>query len=123
MAEIAELRREVTSLRRDSDLALKMLGILLKSVHALNRHENSIEHSINDIAKEISDLHGDRGQTHTHCPNCGAPLEHHAATAGDLQICVACSWSQFIDRSAGPLPATFPAPPPAKNAAPLTWVD
>lgn len=125
LVEIVELRRELASLRRDSAVTLKMLTALLNAVRTLDRHEVSIEHTISDIAKEIDGLHCDHPQTSSHCPNCGAPIEHHDATAGDLRICTACGWSQFVDRGEGALPPTFPATIPAtiNSAAPSTWVE
>lgn len=74
--EITLLRREVHELRRE----------LLNAVRYLTTHM----HPHSDTAQ--------RPETRF-CHSCGGPLSHHPAESGELLLCPACGWSEFVSRN------------------------
>lgn len=100
--DVHAMRKELLALRRDLSATLRMLA-------SLTQHPAS--------------GHGGQGTLPPHCPTCGSPLVRHTALAGDLMICVACGWSQFLDRKDGPCEATMPVAAPTTGPAPFDpWV-
>lgn len=110
--EVTRLRAEVEEVRRQGVAILRALSALCEQTKEIDAHEGSIEHKIADIAAEIDQVLGSH-MAPTSCPTCGAPLSHHPAPSGDLCVCPACGWSQFVDQHG------HPAAPAVAGAAPL----
>jgi len=72
--EIAHLHKEVSILRQ------QLLGIA------------------NYVTTHMDDVKHDGRTDLVHCHNCGAPVSAHPASSGQLLLCPACGWSEFVSR-------------------------
>lgn len=80
-APVANVNRDVALLRQEvRDLRRQLLNI----VRYVNAH----------MPPHPPEALPDR----RHCHDCGAPLSHHRAQAGELLLCTACGWSEFVSR-------------------------
>jgi hypothetical protein len=122
--EVVRLRAELEVVRHQNVAILRLLSALCAQAKDIDAHEGNIEHKIADIAKEMDQMLGSHTAP-TSCPTCGAPLHHHPAPSGDLCICPACGWSQFIDQRGHPAtPAVAGAAALAVGESPPTsWVE
>lgn len=119
--DIREMRKELISIHHEVASTLKMLNSLLDSVQVLGQREAGLLHDIEHLSEDVEKLAPPPAARH--CPTCGSALVRHAAMAGDLLICAACGWSQFIDREAGALaPSTPLAAPGIARAETAPWV-
>lgn len=122
--ELTELRREVASLRQQSTIMLRLLSGMLATLKDIRNHEDILEQDISVVEKEIEQILGPEDSQDGVCPACGASLEHHLASGGDLRICPVCGLSQFVDRGGVVRHTAHPAPQPSPDAAlPPPWVD
>lgn len=94
--EIALLRLEVRELRHELLNAVRYLTTSMKRQAAAAHQSNTRQ-----------------------CHACGGPLNHHPAQTGELLLCPACGWSEFVSRDGheycevqpDPVPPTTTAPP------------
>ena len=122
--ELVELRREVASLRQQGSIMLRLLSGMLGTLKDIRNHEDILERDIGVVEKEVEQILGQEDASGGDCPACGAPLEHHLASGGDLRICPACGLSQFVDKAGIVRHVARPVPPPPPDAAlPSPWVD
>ncbi len=70
--EIAHLHKEVSILRQ------QLLGIA------------------HYVTEYVCDEKHDHPADLIHCHNCGAPVSAHPAASGQLLLCPACGWSEFV---------------------------
>lgn len=123
VTELAELRHEVASLRQQGAILMRMLSGVLASLKDIRNHEDILEQDIGVVEKEIEQIIGQEDTRAGLCPSCGAPLEHHLASGGDLRICPACGLSQFVDKAGIVRHTAHPVPQPLPEAAqPRPWV-
>ncbi|WP_291722462.1 hypothetical protein [Magnetospirillum sp. 64-120] len=79
--DLSELTREVAHLHKEvSVLRQQLLGIA------------------NYVHDHIDDARHDGSADLIHCHNCGAPVAAHVAASGQLLLCPACGWSEFVSR-------------------------
>ncbi len=122
--ELTDLHREVAALRQQGAIMLRLLSGILETLKDIRNHEDILEHEIEVVEKEIEQIIGQDDTRTGTCPACGAPLEHHLASGGDLRICPACGLSQFVDKAGIVRHVARPVPPPPPDAAlPSPWVD
>lgn len=120
--DIREMRKELISIHHEVAATLRMLSSLLDTVQGLGQRETELLHDIEHLTEGVEKLAPPPAATH--CPTCGSALVRHAALAGDLLICAACGWSQFIDRKSGALtPSTPLAAPGSAAVADSPWVE
>ena len=94
--EIALLRQEFHELRHELLNAVRYLATSMKQ-------QTNVTHPINT----------------RQCHVCGGPLSHHPAQTGELVLCAACGWSEFVSRDGheycevqpDPVPPTATTPP------------
>lgn len=118
--ELSTVRRQLATLQRQSAASASILAQILDKLNELSVGEQKINRDLDNIESEISTIVATASR-HAACPVCGGPLDHHPASEGDLCICSACGFSEFVDRhgivrsaSAQPAPAPLaPAPPPS----------
>lgn len=121
--ELQRLHAELAAMQRQNATILRLLTVVSERLSKLGNSENSIDNKISVISTELDELLAPH-MAPENCPNCGAPLSHHPAPSGDLCICPACSWSQFIDqRGMGLNPPRGPAAPLTETSSPPSgWV-
>lgn len=120
---IQALRQEVSVLRRQGSLMLRLMVATLNALRDLKKREDDIKRNIDVVENEIKEIQ-EHEAAPALCPSCGAPLEHHDADGGDLRVCPACGLSQFVDGSGmirhTTLPVSLPADAPP---VPHSWVE
>lgn len=87
---VETMRGDIAEIRHDAELTLGLLASLAQKIHEITIHDGAAGYSITEAP--------------AHCPTCGSSLDHHPAPAGDLRICGACGWTQFVDQTQGALP-------------------
>lgn len=93
--EIALLRLEVRELRHE-------LLNAMRNMTANMERQAQVAHRVNT----------------RQCHVCGGPLSHHPAETGELLLCAACGWSEFVSRDGHEYCETQPDPVPATTTTP-----
>lgn len=122
--ELTDLHREVAALRQQGAIMMRLLSGILETLKDVKNHEDILEREINVVEREIEQIIGQDDTRSGICPTCGAPLEHHLSSGGDLRICPACGLSQFVDKAGIVRHVAQPAPQlPPEAAMPRPWVE
>lgn len=117
------IQTQLAILQRQGASIARALSAINGRLDEINAREGELEHSIDNIEDEIAQI---AAAPHASplCPACGAPLQHHPAPGGDLRVCTACGFSQFVDAAgiarATSLPPTTPRPD--DHTPPPSWV-
>lgn len=93
--EIALLRLEVRELRHELLNAVRYLTTSMKRQATAAHRSNTLQ-----------------------CHACGGPLSHHPAQTGELLLCPACGWSEFVSRDGHEYCEVQPDPVPPVTTAP-----
>lgn len=120
---VHSIQAQLSILQRQGATMTRMLSRISGQLDEISARERELGHDIDSIEDEVAQIAA-TPRTGALCPACGAPLQHHPAPGGDLRVCTACGFSQFVDAigiaRATSLPPAIPCPdgPPS----PPSWV-
>ncbi len=121
-AELRALHNEVDVLRRQVSISISLIGKMAAEIHSLKSDERHLRQSVEAMDAHLTNTHPIQAEPAIHCPECGAPLAHHAAPAGDLAICPVCGWSLFSDGVHPSHPHSIAGDSP-RSGIPMGWAD
>lgn len=117
------IQSQLASLQRQGAIIARVLSNISAKLDEISAREGEMEQGIDNIEDEVAQIVA-APRASALCPACGAPLQHHPAPGGDLRICSACGFSQFVDVSGiartSSLPPTTPCPD--DHSPPPSWV-
>lgn len=90
-----ELRQEIELIYaavKQTQLAVVALARSIEQLRGCDEETRTMVHTLQVSVCKPARPAAER----IHCDNCGAPLEHHHAEAGELLICSVCGWSDFV---------------------------
>lgn len=110
---VRSIQTQLDTLQRQGAIIARALSTISAQLDEISAREGKLEHGIDNIEDEVAQITA-APRAGALCPTCGAPLQHHPAPGGDLRICTACGFSQFVDthgiaRTAA-LPPSTPCP-------------
>lgn len=119
LREIRAMHQDMARMHGELIAALRIMTSLAAQVRDLRDAEGQVQSVMGTLAQRLADLPGLALADQSLCPECGGPLSHHQAPAGDLRICTSCGWSRFYGRGAVPaqVPSPAPVPEPAETEA------
>lgn len=121
--ELRHVHHHLAALHQQGAIMLRMLSVIMNKLNELSSQEEGLEREIGTIESEIAQLIASPSATAS-CPACGGPLDHHRAASGELHVCSACGFSQFVDSRGMVRNTTTPVALPMGDgdAAPPSWV-
>lgn len=117
------IQAQLNSLQRQGAIMARMLSTISAQLDEISAREGELEHGIDNIGDEVAQIAA-TPRADALCPACGAPLQHHPAPGGDLRICTACGFSQFVDAHGIARTAALPpsTPIPGDHERLPSWV-
>lgn len=121
--ELRHVRHHLAALHQQGAVMLRMLSVIMNKLNELSSKEEGLEREVGAIENEIAQLITSPSATSS-CPACGGPLDHHRAASGELNVCTACGFSQFVDSRGMIRNTTAPAtlPVAGNESVPPSWV-
>lgn len=121
--DVHGIHLQLAALQHQSALMTRALAAITRKIDEISPKEEVLCYDTDNIERELPQFVAP-AHAATLCPACGGPLDRHPAACGDLLICTACGFSEFVDESGIVSTSSLPPAPPNLDSAvpPPSWV-